>query len=67
MAESTPVRLAVLGSPIEHSKSPSLHRAAYAQLGLGWEYTAIEVDGGALPASARSASVVVTRWVLPVP
>ena len=58
MAESTPVRLAVLGSPIEHSKSPSLHRAAYAQLGLDWEYTAIEVDGSSLPAflDSRDAS-----------
>ncbi len=33
----------VLGSPIEHSLSPVLHRAAYAQLGLsGWTYTARE-------------------------
>ena len=38
-------RLAVLGSPISHSKSPALHRAAYARLGLDWEYTAIEMDG----------------------
>ncbi|MGL5828821.1 MAG: shikimate dehydrogenase family protein, partial [Angustibacter sp.] len=34
---------AVLGSPIGHSLSPTLHRAAYAALGLAdWEYTAIE-------------------------
>lgn len=43
-------RLAVLGSPIEHSRSPALHGAAYAQLGLDWQYTAIEVDGDGLPA-----------------
>ncbi len=42
-------RLAVLGSPIAHSKSPALHRAAYEQLGLDWEYTAIELDGAGLP------------------
>jgi shikimate dehydrogenase len=47
-------RLAVLGSPIEHSKSPSLHRAAYAELGLDWEYVAIEVDGPGLPAFIES-------------
>ena len=41
-------RLAVLGSPISHSKSPALHRAAYAHLGLDWEYTAIEMDGARL-------------------
>jgi len=38
-------RLAVLGSPIAHSKSPALHRAAYEQLGLDWAYDAVEVDG----------------------
>jgi shikimate dehydrogenase len=33
----------VLGSPIAHSLSPVLHRAAYAQLGLtGWSYDARE-------------------------
>jgi shikimate dehydrogenase len=35
----------VLGSPIAHSLSPLLHRAAYADLGLAdWRYDAIEVD-----------------------
>jgi shikimate dehydrogenase len=37
------VRAAVLGSPIAHSLSPLLHRAAYAALGLDWSYDAIEV------------------------
>lgn len=36
-------RCAVLGSPIAHSLSPVLHRAAYAELGLDWEYDAREV------------------------
>jgi shikimate dehydrogenase len=35
---------AVLGSPIEHSLSPALHRAAYTQLGLRWTYDRVEVD-----------------------
>ncbi len=35
-------RAAVLGSPIEHSLSPVLHRAAYVDLGLDWRYEAIE-------------------------
>jgi shikimate dehydrogenase len=40
---------AVLGSPIAHSLSPVLHRAAYAALGLdGWAYTAIECDEAGL-------------------
>ncbi|MFE6532396.1 shikimate dehydrogenase [Streptomyces rochei] len=43
-------RAAVLGSPIAHSLSPMLHRAAYAELGLeGWSYDRFEVDEEALP------------------
>jgi shikimate dehydrogenase len=43
-------RAAVLGSPIAHSLSPVLHRAAYARLGLtGWTYGRHEVDEAALP------------------
>ncbi|WP_344173435.1 shikimate dehydrogenase [Kribbella lupini] len=37
------VRCAVLGSPIAHSLSPAMHRAAYAELGLDWRYDAFEV------------------------
>ncbi|MBY8879888.1 shikimate dehydrogenase [Actinacidiphila acidipaludis] len=45
-----PRRAAVLGSPIAHSLSPVLHRAAYADLGLdGWRYDRFEVDEAALP------------------
>lgn len=37
-------RCAVLGSPIEHSLSPVLHRAAYTELGLSdWSYDRFEV------------------------
>ncbi|QIQ05760.1 shikimate dehydrogenase [Streptomyces liangshanensis] len=37
-------RAAVLGSPIAHSLSPVLHRAAYDELGLtGWSYDRFEV------------------------
>ena len=43
-------RAAVLGSPIAHSLSPVLHRAAYAALGLaGWRYDAYQVDEAGLP------------------
>ncbi|MEV5507104.1 shikimate dehydrogenase [Streptomyces orinoci] len=43
-------RAAVLGSPIAHSLSPVLHRAAYAALGLtDWTYERFEVDEAALP------------------
>ncbi|MEU5808365.1 shikimate dehydrogenase [Streptomyces sp. NPDC047718] len=44
------IRAAVLGSPIEHSLSPVLHRAAYQELGLAdWSYDRFEVDEAALP------------------
>jgi shikimate dehydrogenase len=44
------MRAAVLGSPISHSLSPVLHRAAYRALGLaGWTYDAIECDEPGLP------------------
>ncbi|AEI12119.1 shikimate dehydrogenase [Cellulomonas gilvus] len=44
-------RAAVLGHPIAHSLSPTLHRAAYAALGLDdWRYDAVDVTEDALPA-----------------
>jgi shikimate dehydrogenase len=40
----------VLGSPIGHSLSPVLHRAAYRALDLAdWDYQAIECDEAGLP------------------
>ena len=41
---------AVIGSPIEHSLSPVIHRAAWAQIGIdGWEYRRLEQDADSLP------------------
>lgn len=48
-------RAAVLGAPIGHSLSPTLHRAAYAALGLDWTYEAIEMRPDGL------ASFMLTR------
>lgn len=48
MIAGEPRQLAVVGSPIAHSKSPALHRAAYGVLGLNWKYEAIEVSDHAL-------------------
>lgn len=44
------MRAGVLGSPISHSLSPVLHRAAYRSLGLEWQYEAYDVDEERLPA-----------------
>ncbi|MBN4926444.1 shikimate dehydrogenase [Hoyosella rhizosphaerae] len=50
-ADSVRRRAAVLGSPIEHSKSPILHNAAFAALGLtDWSYDRIECPAGSLAA-----------------
>jgi shikimate dehydrogenase len=42
------MRCAVLGSPIAHSLSPVLHRAAYTHLGLDWTYDAVALDSSGL-------------------
>ncbi len=41
---------AVLGHPIAHSKSPALHAAAYARLGLPYVYTALDTEVSGLAA-----------------
>lgn len=38
----------MLGSPIAHSLSPTLHRTAYDILGLDWSYEAVDVTGETL-------------------
>lgn len=44
-------RAAVIGSPVGHSLSPVLHRAAYAALGLDdWTYAVIDCRAGGLAA-----------------
>jgi len=47
-------RLAVLGKPIAHSKSPQLHSAAYDVLGLPWTYERHEVDESTIAAFVKS-------------
>jgi shikimate dehydrogenase len=70
------MRAAVLGSPVGHSLSPVLHRAAYQALGLsGWTYDAIECDEARLPDLLRgcgpdwaglSLTMPLKRAVLPL-
>lgn len=38
----------MLGSPVAHSLSPTLHRAAYSHLALDWTYEAIQVEEAGL-------------------
>lgn len=49
-------RLAVLGQPISHSKSPAIHSAAYATLDLPWGYEAIECGAEGLEELLASRS-----------
>ena len=49
MSDASSRRAAVLGSPIAHSRSPVLHRAAYAALNLDWSYDAIDMTPDRLP------------------
>ena len=70
-------RAAVLGSPVAHSLSPVLHRAAYLSLGLpDWQYDAVEIGA---PDDLRrfvttrdgswaglSLTMPLKRWVQPV-
>lgn len=70
------MKAAVLGSPVRHSLSPALHRAAYTELGLaGWTYEAIECDEARLPAllagcgpdwAGLSLTMPLKRAVLPL-
>jgi shikimate dehydrogenase len=48
-------RLAVLGQPISHSRSPAMHNAALAELGLAgeWSYEAIELAPAGFEARVR--------------
>jgi shikimate dehydrogenase len=36
-------RVALLGHPVGHSRSPAMHNAAFRELGLDWRYEALDV------------------------
>jgi shikimate dehydrogenase len=44
----TPLRFAVLGDPIAHSKSPDMHNAGYRALRLPHTYDAVQTDAAGL-------------------
>jgi len=57
----------VLGSPIAHSLSPVLHRAAYAALGLNWTYRAIECPESGLAELLAGADAGVAGFSCTMP
>jgi shikimate dehydrogenase len=51
-------RLAVIGHPVAHSRSPAMHSAALAELGLGgeWSYEAIDLAPDEIERGVREMS-----------
>lgn len=57
-------RAAVLGSPIDHSLSPLLHRSAYEALGLtDWSYDRFAVGGPGEPTLAEFLDGLGPEWL----
>ena len=56
-------RAAVLGSPIAHSLSPTLHNAAYLTLGIEGKYDAVEVASGQLPSFMNQVRQTEANWI----
>jgi shikimate dehydrogenase len=53
-----PLCFGVLGDPVAHSRSPILHAAAFAALGLPHRYLAFEVTAPKLAAAVRGAAAL---------
>ena len=61
-------RAAVLGHPVAHSLSPTLHRAAYSALGLAdWRYDAVDVTADQLAEYVTSLDETWTGLSLTMP
>ena len=61
------LRGAVLGYPIAHSLSPTLHKAAFKLLGISGEYSAIEVKSGELKDFLKNRGVEFDYFSLTMP
>jgi shikimate dehydrogenase len=48
------VHVALLGYPVQHSRSPAMQNAAFQKVGLDWSYEAIEVEPERFEAVARA-------------
>ena len=63
MSSDTRKRAAVLGSPIAHSLSPTLHNAAYLALGIEGKYDAVEVGKGELAKFMSEVRKTDANWI----
>lgn len=60
--------VAVIGSPVRHSLSPTIHNAAFAATGLDWVYTAFDVSashGGAAVGAMRTFGLAGLNVTMP--
>jgi shikimate dehydrogenase len=62
-AERKPIggatRLAgVIGWPVDHSRSPRMHNAAFAELGMDWAYVAMPVAPERIEAALRGVAAL---------
>ncbi len=57
---------AVLGSPIEHSKSPAIHLAAYRELGLDWSYSKVQVEAAELAGFLQNSNLAGCSLTMPL-
>ena len=48
----------IIGDPVAHSRSPAIHNAAFAELGLDWVYVAFPVPRGAGEAAINAVRVL---------
>ena len=46
----------VIGWPVAHSRSPQMHNAAYAALGMNWAYVAMPVEPDRIEAALRGVA-----------
>ena len=60
---SAGIALAVLGDPLEYTRSPDLHRAGLASLGLSGDSQALRTSGAELPARLRDLAAQGFRGV----
>ena len=49
---------AVIGDPVRHSRSPAIHKAAFAATGIDWVFTAFEVPAGGGAAALEAMRVL---------
>ena len=60
-------KFAILGDPIDHSLSPTIHHAAYEKLGLRWQYSRIKVNDHQLATFLSEVSSAYAGFSLTMP